>query len=231
MQPPSLEEYIKKREEEQAADAKVGALLWPQAATYAASAAGLQLPLCIMLYIKWLLRLVLDSSGTPHSATRGLMAAVHVQPKFLSKKQREELALKQRQEVVSAQRTRSALSFADRLGLIASTQYVFTFASLCAIHGHRMGIAAVIVAGCASADPLSRHLRDREGEMRKAHETFMTSIEKEKDSRQREAERRAEAERLRRNEVTLVLRVVFGCAPSYIECIAGICSTQIVFGK
>lgn len=37
--------------------------------------------------------------------------------------------------------------------------------------------------------------------MRKAHDTFLTSIDREKDARQREAERRAEQERQRRNEV------------------------------
>ena len=37
--------------------------------------------------------------------------------------------------------------------------------------------------------------------MRKAHETYLTGVER--DAKQREAERRAEAERLRRNEVCM----------------------------
>lgn len=40
----------------------------------------------------------------------------------------------------------------------------------------------------------------RETEMRKAHDTYMSGVER--DAKQREAERRAEADRLRRNEVS-----------------------------
>ena len=39
----------------------------------------------------------------------------------------------------------------------------------------------------------------RESEMRKAHDSYMSGVER--DAKQREAERRAEADRLRRNEV------------------------------
>lgn len=77
MQPPSLEEMLKRRQEQAAAEAKVG--------------------ICAR-----------TSVLNQHSQAEAEMLLV-LQPKFLSKKEREALALQRRQEAVSDQRTRCDL--------------------------------------------------------------------------------------------------------------------------